>query len=306
MNEMLDDELNQMDKEELEMMLPSVESWTTSNNKEFYFSFRNVNGIPSGLYSMIYNDVSGFGVSKLNYRSEEFLQLPSLPHEEILKDLQKFWNSKENFKKYNLSPKRGIILHGYPGCGKTSLIYLLVEELKKRNGICISFDSPQNWIEIAKLIRKVEKERPLLCIIEDIDLIIAKFGEEPFLNFLDGLNSIDNVVYVATTNNIEKIPDRIKNRPSRFDKTYKIEKPSEEDREIYFNAKIHGDDVKKYDIKTLVKDTKNFTMAHIKETFISLYILENPYAEVIKRLKSSKLNEVSIGFNLNRDDEDQL
>ena len=60
-------------------------------------------------------------------------------------------------------------------------------------------------ILIIHIVRKVEKTRPLLCVIEDIDLVIEKFGEEVFLNFLDGLNSIENVVYVATTNNLEKI-----------------------------------------------------------------------------------------------------
>ena len=176
----------------------------------------------------------------------------------------------------------------------------MVEEIKNRNGISVYFDIPDNWVEIAKLIRKVEKERPILCIIEDIDLIIEKYGEESFLNFLDGLNSITNVVYVATTNNIEKIPDRIKDRPSRFDKKYEIKKPNDEDRKLYFETKLLPEDLTKYNIEKLVKDTKNFTMAHLKEVFISLYILDNDYKEVIERLKKSKITEPSkIGFDLN-------
>jgi hypothetical protein len=42
-------------------------------------------------------------------------------------------------------------------------------------------------------------------------------------------------------------------------------------------------------------------MAHLKELFISLYILDHPYDSVIKTLKSAKLNEKSIGFNLLED-----
>ncbi len=292
---------NEEDREHINQILPKVESWVTVDNKSFFFSFKCVDTIPSDLYSMTYNDGQGFGLVKMDYKSEEFFHLPSLPHEQILVDLQKFWDSKQKFIDYNLNPKRGIILYGDPGCGKTSLIYLLVEEIKKRNGISIYFDIPDNWIEIAKLIRKVEKERPILCIIEDIDLIISKHGEESFLNFLDGLNSITNVVYVATTNNIEKIPDRIKNRPSRFDKKYQIKKPTEKDRTIYFDEILLPEDKKKYDLKKLVKDTNNFTMAHIKEVFISLYILDNPYDEVISRLKQSKLTDNSIGFDLAHD-----
>lgn len=289
---------DESDKEALDTLLPKVESWVTTNNKDFFFSFKSVDSIPSGLYSMTYNDNNGFGLSKMEYKSEEFFHLPSLPHKQIVADLQSFWDNKEKFIQYNLNPKRGIILHGDPGCGKTSLIYLLVEEIKKRDGITIYFDVPQNWIEIAKLVRKVEKTRPILCIIEDIDLVISKYGEEPFLNFLDGLNSITNVVYVATTNNLEKIPERIKDRPSRFDKKYVIKKPTDNDRKLYFETKLIEADKKKYDLTKLVKDTKNFTMAHLKEVFISLYILDNPYDEVLKRLKDSKITDNSIGFDL--------
>jgi SpoVK/Ycf46/Vps4 family AAA+-type ATPase len=105
---------------------------------------------------------------------------------------------------------------------------------------------------------------------------------------------------VATTNNIERIPDRIKDRPSRFDKKYEIKKPNEEDRKLYFETKLLPEDLTKYNIEKLVKDTKNFTMAHLKEVFISLYILDNEYKEVIERLKKSKITEPSkIGFDLN-------
>jgi GTPase SAR1 family protein len=301
--EMSPEEGQEMLKDHLEKIYPSIESWYTINNTDFFFNFKTVATVESGLYSMIYNDGNGFGVSKLPYKSDEFFHLPSLPHNEIIDDLINFWDNVDRFKKYNLTPKRGIILYGDPGCGKTSLIYLLIEEIKKRNGISIYFDVPQNWIEIAKLVRKVEKERPILCIIEDMDLVIMKHGEEPFLNFLDGLNSITNVVYVGTTNNLEKIPERIKDRPSRFDKKYVIKKPTDSDRALYFETKLIEADKKKYDLTKLVKDTKNFTMAHLKEVFISLYILDNPYDEVIKRLKNSKITDNSIGFDLEQSDD---
>jgi hypothetical protein len=285
----------------LEKILPSIESWYTINNNDFYFNFKTVATVDSGLYTMIYNEGNGFGISKMNYKSDEFFHLPSLPHNQIIEDLKKFWDNIERFKTYNLTPKRGIILYGDPGCGKTSLIHLLVDELKKYNGISIYFDNPFNWVELAKLVRKVEKTRPLLCRIEDLDLVIDKFGEEVFLNFLDGLNSIDNVVYVATTNNLDRIPDRIKDRPSRFDKKYKIEKPTSTDRKLYFESILTDEDKTLYDLDKLVKDTDKYTMAHLKETFISLYILKNDYTETIKRLKKSKIADERIGFDLSED-----
>jgi hypothetical protein len=55
------------------------------------------------------------------------------------------------------------------------------------------------------------------------------------------------------TNNLEKIPVRIKDRPSRFDKKYKIEKPTAEDRKIYFTEILDEEDKKLYDIDKLTK-----------------------------------------------------
>lgn len=284
--------------ETLNEMKDSVDTWHSPNGKDFFFNYKSIPTIESGLYSIIYTQDNGFGVSKMTYKPEDYYVLPSLPHEEIIADIQKFWDSKDQYEKYNITHKRGIILHGEPGGGKTSLIYLLIEEMKKYNGISIYFDSPKTWTTVANLIRKIEADRPILCIIEDIDGIIDDFGEEIFLNFLDGLNQISNIVYVATTNNLKDIPDRIKDRPSRFDKKYEVKKPTAEDRKIYFERLIHEEDRELYNIDDLVKDTDKFSMAHLKEVFISLYILKTDYKKTMKDLKNSKINETGIGFNI--------
>jgi DNA polymerase III delta prime subunit len=276
----------------------SVDTWHSPNGKDFFFNYKSIKSIESGLYSIVYTQDNGFGVSKMTYKPEDYLVLPSLPHEDIISDIKKFWASKEQYTKYNITHKRGIILHGEPGGGKTSLIYLLIEEMKQHNGICIYFDSPKTWIAVANLIRKIEGDRPILCIIEDIDGIIEDFGEEIFLNFLDGLNQISNIVYVATTNNLKDIPDRIKDRPSRFDKKYEVKKPTKEDRKVYFEHMIHEEDKNLYDIENIIKDTDKFSMAHLKEVFISLYILRNDYKKTMSELKNSKINESGIGFNI--------
>lgn len=277
--------------------LAKIQSWHSQDNKNFYFGYKSISGLPSGLFKIVLNETTGFGLSKINYTKDEIYYLPSLPHKEIVGDVNNFLEKRDKFLQYNLVPKRGIILHGTPGSGKTSLIYLLVEEFKNKNGIAIYFNDPQTWVDVAQIVRKLEKDRPILCIIEDLDLVIEKFGEQIFLNFLDGVNQVDNVVYIATTNNIKEIPDRIKNRPSRFDRTYEIKIPSKKDREMYLNNKITGTDLEKYDLEKMVTDTDKFSLAQLKELFIALYILEHDYADTIKRLKSTNINDqASMGF----------
>lgn len=288
-----------------EKTLEVIESWCTSNHKEFFFNLKSLDTIPAGLYNLCYSQTNGYGVQKLNHVKEDFIMLPSSPHEKIIEGIEKFWANKKEYIKYGLSPKRGVILYGDAGCGKSSCVYLVIDKIKNdQNGIAVYFNNPDNWIEVARMIRKIEKERPLLCIIEDLDLVILKYGEDTFLNFLDGLNSVDNVVYIATTNNINNISDRIKNRPSRFDVLYQIKKPTVQDAEVYFTSMVLPEDIEIYSIAKLAKDTKGFSMAHLRETFISLYIMKSDYTETITRLKHKKIADTpSIGFG-SRDDED--
>ena len=51
---------NDSDREHINSILPTVESWVTSNNKDFFFSLRCVDTIPSGLYSKTFNHNNGF------------------------------------------------------------------------------------------------------------------------------------------------------------------------------------------------------------------------------------------------------
>lgn len=280
-----------------EQEFEKIKSWYSEDNKNFYFGYKSVPGLPSGLFKIVLNETNGLGLSMINYPKEEIFYLPGLPYKEIIADINKFLSNRDTYLKYNLVPKRGVILHGVPGGGKTSLIYLLVGEIKEQNGIAIYFNDPQTWLDVAQAVRKLEKTRPILCIIEDLDLVIETFGEQVFLNFLDGVNQVDNVIYVATTNNLKNIPDRIKNRPSRFDRTYEIKIPHKKDREMYLKNKIREEDIDKYDIHKMVSDTERFSLAQLKEFFIALYILDNDYDETLKRLKSANINDQpSVGF----------
>lgn len=274
-----------------------IESWFTIDNKNYFFNYKTINGLPPGLYNMVFSQQNGFGLSVIDYQTDDVFYLPNLPYDEIITDINKFLDRGEKFAEYKISPKRGIIVYGKPGCGKTSLIYLLIEEIKKKNGIAIYFDEPAVWMEVTKIVRKLEPNRPILCIMEDLDLIIEKFGEQEFLNFLDGVNQVENVVYIGTTNHIKEIPQRIKDRPSRFDRKYEIKKPTNKDRKYYVENKLVDSDKEKISVEKIVKDTSGFTIAQVKELIISTFILENDYDETLKRLREVKIDDNnSIGF----------
>src|SRR5205085_931695 len=119
---------------------------------------------------------------------------------------------------------------------------------------------------------KIENDRPVVILMEDIEAIIEEYGESEILNILDGINSIDNVVYLATTNYPDKLLGRVTNRPSRFDRVFELKNPDSGVRKVYLENLVnrHKDKVEEdINIDKWVGDTATLSIAHLKELFIS-------------------------------------
>ncbi len=136
--------------------------------------------------------------------------------------------------------------------------------------------------------RKVEPNRPLVVLLEDIDSIASesRYQTARLLNILDGVKQIEGVVYIATTNYPEKLQERITNRPSRFDRRYKVGSPNEEIRRAYINHKLNEEDIKGIDIDLWVKKTEGMSLSHLKEVVISVIVMGRTFEETISNLES--------------------
>ena len=111
------------------------------------------------------------------------------------------------------------------------------------------------------------------------------------------------MVFIATTNYPELLGDRIINRPSRFDKRFKMPHPNSKSRKLYFEHlfKQHESIKNVYNINKWVKDTDNMSIAHLKELFVAVCILGEKYEDAISVLQAmveDKLtsSEVKVGF----------
>jgi hypothetical protein len=96
-------------------------------------------------------------------------------------------------------------------------------------------------------ILKISKNKLEIDQLEkDLIKLIGRKVENsgPLLNILDGIGQMENTIYLATTNYPEKLKERILNRPSRFDRRYKIEKPDSNIRKFYFEKKLRDEDLK--------------------------------------------------------------
>jgi ATP-dependent 26S proteasome regulatory subunit len=212
----------------------------------------------------------------------------------ILEDIEQFWTRREIYRQYNFIHKRGILLYGAPGCGKSGIIQLCVKHIiEKMNGIVINIkdeDEIRYFSEFISTIRKIEPTRPLIVILEDIDSLAGEdsYSTTKLLNILDGIKQIENVVYIATTNYPEKLQERITNRPARFDRRYQVEMPSIEIRRAYLNSKLSEEDLKGIDIDLWLKSTEDMSLSHLKELVISVIVMGKDFKDAIAHLTGLK------------------
>ena len=283
-----------IDKEEEKIDKDVPSCWSNLKNNEYAPAYSTVPKVPAGVYEIGWNgNLSTYTVKKQPFKSDELYHLPSYEITDILKDIDNFWNRADNYKKYNYIHKRGILMYGEPGCGKSGIIQLISQKLIEKDGIVMNIKDEEDVERFTSFIgtfRKVEPKRPLIVLLEDIDSLAGEGRSQTarLLNILDGVKQIEGVVYIATTNYPEKLQERITNRPSRFDRRYKVELPNEDIRRAYIQHKLSEEDLKNIDIEEWIKKTEGMSLSHLKEVVISVIVMGRTFEETIENLEGLK------------------
>ena len=250
----------------------------------------------------------GIAFLEADERSWETVILEPEVKKEIRLNTVEFLNKLRTWQKFGIPSKRGIILAGAPGTGKTIVCKALATEGKD---ITCLFADPccmQNDGFFAYLYKIARDLNPCIIFIEDIDLIgQERFGEYhnspsliSLLNEMDGLVDIDGIVTVATTNGLETLDKALSERPSRFDRIIKITYPADESR-MALIERLSQDIPLTVEIKDyLVQKTQGFSPAQIQETLFSLVINGIDNSDIIPTLGLTADNVDSVAGVLTR------
>ena len=239
--------------------------------------------LQSGVYSIAVSQYHGIIYQRKHVCVDDLLRFPDSVSDKILAEIATFWGKGKKFQEHGFLHRRGYLLHGPAGSGKTCLVQQIIADIVNADGLVFQCTNhPAIFNDGLSQFRKVEPHRPIVCLFEDIDAIVDDHGEDEILTLLDGENQIDKVLNIATTNYPEKLDKRLVARPRRFDRVLEIGMPSPAVRKMYFEKKLKVSDD---EIGKWVSASEGFSFAACAELVISVCCFEKKFDDAVKTLR---------------------
>ena len=198
------------------------------------------------------------------------------------KEISSFLVNEKMYKEHNFEYKRGILMYGPPGNGKTSFIKSFVRDLNAMVIMASANDYSETEFLADFLSDSSHDDMLKVLIFEDVESM-NDLCRSRFLNLIDGLTRLHRVIFIATTNFPDKLDIGIKQRPSRFDMMIEVNVPDEDTRRELIKRFFVGIDNET--LERTVKETKGFSGAYFKEIYTLHKLLNIDIENAIRELK---------------------
>jgi AAA+ superfamily predicted ATPase len=166
--------------------------------------------------------------------------------------------------------KRGLLLYGPPGVGKTHTVRYLISQLLGVTIVELTGDSLRLIGTACSVARTLQ---PAMIVVEDVDLIAEDRGMHPghhpllfqLLNEMDGLAEDADVVFLLTTNRADVLEPALAARPGRVDQAVSLELPDAAARRRLFDLYRGALHVDESNLEAVIERTEQVTASFLKE-----------------------------------------
>ena len=166
--------------------------------------------------------------------------------------------------------KRGLLLYGPPGVGKTHTVRYLISQLTETTIVQLSGNALHMIGAACSVARTLQ---PAMIVVEDVDLIAEERGMHPgqhpllfqLLNEMDGLAEDADVVFLLTTNRADLLEPALAQRPGRVDQALALDHPDLDARRRLFDLYRGELDVDESHLQTVLERTEGVTASFLKE-----------------------------------------
>jgi hypothetical protein len=188
-------------------------------------------------------------------------------------DFESFFGREDWFRKMRLPFRRGYLLHGPPGNGKSTAVRAMLTS-RGLTAYTMRFFHPQaDDDDLDRVFARAAENAPAMVLLEDIDRVFPRTGEsntkvslQQLLNCLDGVGSGEGIIVVATANEPTALDPAILHRPGRFDRVVLFPNPTPELRRDYF-SKLQPS-LAEENLSEVVEESKGFSFAQLRECYI--------------------------------------
>ncbi len=188
-------------------------------------------------------------------------------------DFEAFWERESWFRSKKIPFRRGYLLHGPPGNGKSTAVRAMLCSRGLSAFTMRLFDERTSDSDLDDLFDAAQTERPAMVLLEDLDRAFPRTGESTtnvslqyLLNCLDGVATGEGVVVVATANQPSLFDPAILRRPGRFDRVVHFPNPGRELRRAYF---VHmNSEFNTAEIDRPTAESEGFSFAQLREAYV--------------------------------------
>lgn len=215
--------------------------------------------------------------------------IPEVQKNIITYDLKSFVDSKEFYRTRCLPYRRGYLLHGFPGTGKSSMVSALAK-MFKRDLYILSLKACAGDNMFIRLMSYIGHNSILL--IEDIDSYFDgrkqdsasdKVNFSTFINVISGVNAKEDVILFVTTNHKSKLDDALL-RSGRLDIHLEIGLPTHKEVNGYLSWF--------YDTPvTAISEPVDYTMADVENICVQNKNDVSKTIELLARRPKLAVNE---------------